>query len=83
MWFEDQETGTTINRTAFNALSEAIFAGTIKTIVVWKLDRLARSMKKGINVVSSLCEAGVRVVSVTQQIDLFGSVGQNGGQEMR
>jgi DNA invertase Pin-like site-specific DNA recombinase len=49
---------------------------TLKTIVVWKLDRLARSMKEGINVLSSLCEAGVRVVSVTQQIDLSGTVGQ-------
>lgn len=33
-------------------------------------------MKEGINVLSSLCEAGVRVVSVTQQIDLSGTVGQ-------
>ena len=57
-------------------IREAVFAETVKTVVVWKLDRLARSMKEGINVLSSLCESGVRVVSVTQQIDLSGTVGQ-------
>lgn len=76
MWYEDHETGTTMNRKEFTLLTEAVFAGAVKTVVVWKLDRLARSMKEGINVLSSLCESGVRVVSVTQQIDLSGTVGQ-------
>lgn len=74
-WFEDVETGKHLNRKDFIRLSEAVFSGEVKTVVVWKLDRLARSMKEGINVLSSLCEAGVRVVSVTQQIDLSGTVG--------
>jgi len=74
-WFEDVETGATLNRSGFNALSEAIFAGTVKTVVVWKLDRMARSMREGINILSKWCEIGVRVVSVTQQIDLSGTVG--------
>ena len=76
MWYEDHETGTIMNRKDFNLLTEAVFAGIVKTVVVWKLDRLARSMKEGINVLSSLCESGVRVISVTQQIDLSGTVGQ-------
>ena len=75
-WYEDRETGATLNRRGFIALSEAVFAGTVKTVVVWKLDRLARSMKEGVNVLSYLCESGVRVVSVTQQIDLSGTVGR-------
>src|SRR5688500_13081198 len=58
-----------------NALHEAIFAGTIRMVVVWKLDRIARSMREGINTLSGWCECGVRVVSVTQQIDLSGTVG--------
>ncbi len=74
-WFEDKETGTTLNRAGFNALCEAIFAGDIKTVVIWKLDRIARSQCEGINVLSKWCESGVRVVSVTQQIDLSGTVG--------
>lgn len=75
-WFEDVETGTTLNRKAFIALNEAVFTGDVKTIVVWKLDRIARSMKDGINTISAWCESGVRVVSVTQQIDLSGTIGQ-------
>ena len=74
-WFEDKETGATLQRPGLLALKEAIFAGTVKTVVVWKLDRLARSMREGINTLTAWCESGVRVVSVTQQIDLSGTVG--------
>jgi DNA invertase Pin-like site-specific DNA recombinase len=74
-WFEDTETGATLTRSGLNCLQEAIFAGTVKTVVVWKLDRIARSMREGINTLSRWCELGVRVVSVTQQIDLSGTVG--------
>src|SRR5262245_4421657 len=74
-WFEDKETGATLHRSGLIRLQEAIFAGTVKTVVVWKLDRLARSMREGINVLSQWCESGVRVVSITQHIDLSGTVG--------
>jgi DNA invertase Pin-like site-specific DNA recombinase len=74
-WFEDVESATVITRTGLNALQEAIFAGEVRMVVVWKLDRIARSMREGINTLSRWCECGVRVVSVTQQIDLAGTVG--------
>jgi DNA invertase Pin-like site-specific DNA recombinase len=74
-WFEDVESSATFTRTGLNALQEAIFAGAVKTVIVWKLDRIARSMREGINILSRWCECGVRVVSVTQQIDLSGTVG--------
>ena len=74
-WFEDTETGATLTRSGLNGLHEAIFAGTVKMVVVWKLDRIARSMREGINILSRWCELGVRVVSITQQIDLSGTVG--------
>lgn len=75
-WFVDKETGKTMDRPAFDALSEKVFKGEVKTVVVWKLDRLARSMREGINVLCSLCESDVRVVSVTQQLDLSGTIGR-------
>ena len=75
-WFIDHESGKHLSRSGFNALAEAIFAGSVKTVVVWKLDRLARSMRDGINTLSLWCENGVRVVSVTQQLDLSGTVGR-------
>lgn len=75
-WFTDTETGTTTERPAFAALQQAIFHGEIDTVVVWKLDRLSRKTQEGITLLANWCERGVRVVSVTQQIDLSGSVGR-------
>jgi len=75
-WFEDTETGAAIRRPAFDALQRAVFTGEINTIVVWKLDRISRNQKDGTTLLADWCERGVRVVSVTQQIDLSGSVGR-------
>lgn len=75
-WFEDRETGKHLDRPAFQRLQAAIFAGSVDTVIVWKLDRLARSLKDGVNVLADWCQRGIRVISVTQQIDLSGPVGQ-------
>ncbi len=74
-WFEDRETGASLQRDAFQKLQTAIFTGAIDTVVVWKLDRLARSLKEGVNVLADWCQRGVRVIATTQQIDLSGPVG--------
>lgn len=74
-WFEDRDSATNLQRTAFQQLQTAIFNGEIKTVVVWKLDRLARSLKDGINILADWCKRDVRVIAVTQQIDLSGTVG--------
>jgi len=75
-WFEDTETGKTLRRPAFARLQQAIFAGTVKTVIVRKLDRLSRRQREGVNLLADWCERGVRVVVVTQQIDLSGTVGR-------
>ncbi len=75
-WFEDKETGKTLKRPAFDRLRKAIFAGSVTTVVVWKLDRISRSQRDGVNLLADWCERGVRVVAVTQQIDLGGPVGR-------
>ncbi len=75
-WFEDKESGKTLKRPAFDRLQKAIFAGTVTTIVVWKLDRISRGQRDGVNLLADWCERGVRVVAVTQQIDLSGPVGR-------
>jgi DNA invertase Pin-like site-specific DNA recombinase len=74
-WFEDRESGATLRRDAFEQLQAAVFAGKVTTVVVWKLDRLARNLREGVNVLADWCQRGVRVVAVTQQIDLSGPVG--------
>ena len=64
-----------MKRPAFQKLQQAIFDGTVKTVIVWKLDRLARNHREGINVLADWCAKKVRVVAVTQQIDLQGTIG--------
>ncbi|MBI3463680.1 MAG: recombinase family protein [Planctomycetes bacterium] len=40
------------------------------------MDRLARRLREGINLLADWCERGLRVVVVAQQIDLSGPVGR-------
>ena len=75
-WFEDIETGTTMRRPAFEQMQRAVFDGAVNTVVVWKLDRLSRRQHEGITVLAEWCERDVRVVVVTQQIDLSGALGR-------
>jgi DNA invertase Pin-like site-specific DNA recombinase len=76
LWFEDRQSGKNLRRPAFEELQRAIFDGTVQTVVVWKLDRLSRRLREGMNLLADWCERDVRVVSVTQQIDLNGPVGR-------
>lgn len=75
-WFVDKKTGNNLDRPAFQRLQKAVFMGEVATVVVWKLDRLSRSLRDGINTLADWCDAGLRVVSVTQQIDFNGGVGK-------
>ena len=75
-WFEDKDSGKSMKRPAFDRMQQAIFKGTIKTVVVWKLDRISRRQLDGVNLLADWCERGIRVVAVTQQIDLNGAIGR-------
>ena len=75
-WYEEKESGRKMNRAGLDRLKADIFAGRIKTVVVYKVDRLARRLKEGLNLLCDWTEQGVRFVSVTQQIDLSGAVGR-------
>ena len=48
----------------------------MSTIIVWKLDRLARNLRDGVNLLADWCEQGIRVVSITEQLDLSGAMGR-------
>lgn len=70
------KTGDNLKRPAFEKLQAAIFAGEVKTVVVFKLDRLSRSLQDGINTLVEWLKKDIRVVSVTQQLDFSGATGQ-------
>lgn len=75
-WYEDQETGSTLKRPAFERLQSDIFAGNVKTVIVWKLDRLSRRLRDGVNLLADWTDKGVRIVVITQQLDLSGVIGR-------
>lgn len=74
--YHDKEGGGTLDRPAFKQLQDDIFAGLVHTVIVWKLDRLSRSLKDGINTLTAWCESGIRIISVTQQLDFNGPAGK-------
>ena len=75
-WFVDKASGASLKRPAFDELQTAIFNGEVQNVIVWRLDRLSRNLRDGINVLADWCDRGLRVVSVTQQIDFNGSLGK-------
>jgi DNA invertase Pin-like site-specific DNA recombinase len=75
-WYRDKVSGNDLKRPDMVRLKADVFRGSIGTIIVWKLDRLARNMKDGIDLLCDWCERGVRVVSLQEQLDLGGTVGQ-------
>ena len=75
-WYTDKKSGDDLHRPSFERLQKAVFHGEVKTVVVWRLDRLSRSLRDGINVLVDWCDRDIRVVSVTQMIDFNGTVGK-------
>jgi len=68
--------GGNIDRPQLKKLREDIFLGNIQTVIVWKLDRLSRSLKDGIGLMVDWLEMGVRIVAVSQQFDFGGIIGK-------
>ena len=75
-WFVDKAKAKTLDRPGFKKLQTAIFHGEVDTVVVFKLDRISRTMRDGINVLADWLESGVRLVAVSQEMDYSGKVGQ-------
>lgn len=76
-WYVDKgKTGDNLKRPAFEKLQRDIFNGEIKTVVVFKLDRLSRSLQDGINTLCGWLDKGIRLVSVTQGHDFAGTTGK-------
>jgi DNA invertase Pin-like site-specific DNA recombinase len=65
--FEDKRTGVDIKRSALQRCLKQLRAG--DTLVVWKLDRLARSLGHLITLLDDLHDRGVRFQSITESID--------------
>ena len=75
-WYIDKESGKTLKRPEFERLQADIFSGQVKTVVCWRLDRLSRRLKDGVVLLADWCERGLKIVVVTQMIELNGAVGR-------
>ena len=75
-WYVDKATGDNLNRPDFERLQRDVFAGKVGTVVVWRLDRLSRTVRDGLAVLCDWCDRSLRVVSVSQAIDFNGTVGK-------
>ncbi len=75
-WYLDKETGKTLDRPEFDRLQADIFKGKVKMVVLWKLDRLSRRLKDGVNVLADWCDRKLKVVVITQQLELNGAIGR-------
>ena len=75
-FYRDRQTGGNLDRPALKKLQQDIFRGRISTVIVWKLDRISRSLKDGIALLVDWLECGLRIVAVAQQFDFNGAIGQ-------
>ena len=66
---EEVFTGTTENRDGLNYLMDKVKSGECDTIVVYKIDRLMRDFRSGINFIGDLIKNGCKIISTQEQID--------------
>ncbi len=69
-WYRDQTTGTKMDRPAWNRLYKAIEQRQVGTLLVWRLDRLGRTVKGLNKLFEELPKAKVNLVSIKDAIDL-------------
>ena len=75
-WCDEVDSGTTLPRPACDRMPQGLFLGPLTTVVVGKLDRMARRQRAGSHLLAAWCERGGRVVVLPQQLDLRGAVGR-------
>jgi len=69
-------TGGNVERPALKRLLAGIAAGNIDCVVVYKVDRLSRSLLDFTKIMATLDDSGVSFVSVTQQFNTTTSMGR-------
>jgi len=69
-------TGANMDRPALKRLLEAVKTGDVNCIVVYKVDRLTRSLLDFARIMEVIDKHGVSFVSVTQQFNTTGSLGR-------
>jgi DNA invertase Pin-like site-specific DNA recombinase len=69
-WYTDKHTGKIMDRPGFNRLLGDIRAGNVKTVVIWRLDRLGRTVSGLSALFSELKSLKVNLISLKDGLDL-------------
>lgn len=72
--FEEKKSGRSMNRPELLRCLDTLREG--DTLVIWKLDRLGRSVRDLIEIVSRLKKDGIQFISLTEQIDTSSASGK-------
>ncbi|MEO1616666.1 MAG: recombinase family protein [Planctomycetota bacterium] len=75
-WYEDQFSGRTMERPAWNRLMERVEEGRVERIVVWRLDRIGRTARGLTTLFDDLPRRGVGLVSVKDGLDFETAAGR-------
>lgn len=74
--YEDTFTGKSMQRPGFGRLLAACQRGEIGKVVVWRLDRLGRTARGLLELLDTLIEQGVTLISVRDGFDLSTAAGK-------
>jgi DNA invertase Pin-like site-specific DNA recombinase len=76
VWYSDRFSGRSMNRPAWSKLAAAIEAGEVERVVVWRIDRLGRTVSGLSTLFEDLCRRKVGLVSLKDGIDLQSAAGR-------
>ena len=74
--YKDKASGKDSHRPELQRLLKHVEDGKVKMIVVYSLQRLSRSLLDGVKILTALLENDVRIVSLSENIDLSGPSGR-------
>jgi DNA invertase Pin-like site-specific DNA recombinase len=74
--YEDKSTGTNTNRRALKELLQDCHRRQVKKVLIWKLDRLGRSLSDLISILRDWQELGIDLTSMRDSIDMSSSSGR-------
>jgi DNA invertase Pin-like site-specific DNA recombinase len=75
-WYQDEFTGTTMDRPNWNRLMADVRIGDVENVVVWRLDRLGRTARGLTALFDELQQRGVGLVSLKDGLDLSTPAGR-------
>ncbi len=75
-WYTDKATGKKMDRPGWNKLEAAIRVGKVSAVVVWRLDRLGRTVSGLANLFDELQQRKINLVSLKDGVDLSTPAGR-------